>query len=59
MSGGVGNIYGTVAGAMFVAVLNNIMTLTDVSAYYQKIVQGLIIAVAVIIDVRVRAARRI
>lgn len=59
MSGGVGNIYGTVAGAMFVAVLNNIMTLTDVSAYFQKIVQGLIIAVAVIIDVRVRAARRI
>ena len=59
MSGGIGNIYGTIAGAMFVAVLVNIMTLTNVSAYYQQIVQGLIIAIAVIIDVRVRASKKI
>jgi inositol transport system permease protein len=59
MSGGIGNLHGTVAGALFVAVLVNIMTLMDVSAYYQQIVQGIIIALAVIIDVRVRSARKV
>lgn len=57
MNGGTGNIYGTVAGVLFVAVLTNIMTLTDVGSYYQKIVKGVIIALAVIIDSRVRRAQ--
>ncbi len=59
MSGGIGNVPGTVAGAIFVGILINIMTLMDVSAYYQQIVKGVIIALAVIIDVRVRKAKRI
>lgn len=54
MSGGVGNIYGTIAGALFVGFLINIMTLLNVSAYYQQIVKGIIIALAVIVDVKVR-----
>lgn len=54
MSGGVGNIYGTIAGALFVGFLINIMTLLNVNAYYQQIVKGVIIALAVIIDVKVR-----
>ena len=54
MSGGVGNIYGTIAGALFVGFLINIMTLLNVGAYYQQIVKGVIIALAVIIDVIVR-----
>lgn len=58
MSGGVGNIYGTVAGALFVGFLTNIMTIANVNSYYQKIVQGLIIALAVIIDVRVRNEKK-
>lgn len=58
MSGGVGKVYGTVAGAIFVGILLNIMTLLDVSAYYQKIVKGAIIALAVIIDVQVRKSRK-
>ena len=58
MSGGVGKVYGTVAGALFVGILLNIMTQMDVSAHYQKIVKGTIIALAVIIDVRVRAAKK-
>ncbi len=52
MSGGVGNIYGTIAGALFVGFLINIMTLLNVSAYFQQIVKGAIIALAVIIDVK-------
>lgn len=58
MNGGTGNVYGTVAGWLFVAILLNIMTLLDVGAYYQQIVKGIIIALAVIIDVRVRSARK-
>lgn len=54
MSGGVGNVYGTIAGAMFVGVLTNIMTLMNVSSYYQQLVRGVIIAIAVIVDVQVR-----
>ncbi|MFV0364173.1 MAG: ABC transporter permease [Suipraeoptans sp.] len=59
MSGGVGKVYGTVVGALFVGVLLNIMTQMDVSAYYQRIVKGAIIALAVIIDSQVRRARKI
>lgn len=58
MNGGVGNIYGMVAGVLFVGVLTNIMTLTDISSYYQQIVRGLIIALAVIMDSQVRRARK-
>lgn len=56
MSGGVGKVSGTIIGAIFVGVLLNIMTQMDVSAYYQKIVKGVIIAIAVIVDVQVRRA---
>lgn len=58
MSGGVGKVYGTVVGALFVGVLLNIMTQMDVSAYYQKIVKGTIIALAVIIDAQVRRVKK-
>ncbi|MDO4175700.1 MAG: ABC transporter permease [Eubacteriales bacterium] len=58
MSGGVGNIYGTIIGAVFIGVLNNIMNLANVNAYWQQIVQGLVIAIAVIIDARVRSSKK-
>lgn len=54
MSGGIGNVYGTIAGALFVGVLVNIMTLTNVNSYVQQLVRGCVIALAVIIDVQVR-----
>jgi inositol transport system permease protein len=57
MSGGMGKVYGTVAGAILVGVLINIMTLLNISAYYQQIAKGAIIAIAVIIDTKVRSAK--
>lgn len=59
MSGGSGKVYGTVVGALFVGVLLNIMTQMDVSAYYQRIVKGTIIALAVIIDAQVRRVKKV
>ena len=57
MSGGAGTVHGVFAGALFVGILTNIMTLMNVDAYYQQVVRGVIIAVAVIIDIGVRNAQ--
>lgn len=56
LSGGSGNIPGTIAGAFLVGSLTNIMNIQGVSSYYQQIVQGVIIALAVIVDAKVRVA---
>jgi inositol transport system permease protein len=52
LSGGIGTIWGTVIGALIIGVLNNGLDLLNVSAYWQTIVKGSIIVVAVIIDER-------
>lgn len=50
-SGGLGTVVGTLAGALIVGVLGNIMNLIGVGSYIQQIVMGLIIVVAVAYDV--------
>jgi inositol transport system permease protein len=50
-SGGVGTTVGTLAGALIVGLLGNIMNLIGVGSYIQQIVMGLIIVVAVAYDV--------
>jgi inositol transport system permease protein len=52
LSGGIGTIWGTIVGALIIGVLNNGLDLLNVSAYWQTIVKGSIIVVAVIIDER-------
>lgn len=47
LSGGKGSIAGTVAGVLLVSILNNIFNLIGVPTYYQWIIKGLIILVAV------------
>jgi inositol transport system permease protein len=49
-AGGIGTVAGTIVGALIIGVLNNILDLTNVSAYFQQIVKGCIIVGAVIID---------
>lgn len=51
MSGGSGTLVGTIFGAIIVGIINNILTLLGVDSNIQKIVKGLIIVAAVIIDV--------
>ncbi len=48
--GGTGGIWQTVIGCLIIGVLNNGMDLLNVSGYYQKIVTGVVILLAVIID---------
>lgn len=50
LSGGRGTILGTVLGAMIIGVLNNGLVLLNVSPFWQQVIKGVVILLAVIID---------
>jgi ribose transport system permease protein len=50
LSGGRGTILGTVLGAMIIGVLNNGLILLNVSPFWQQVIKGLVILLAVTID---------
>jgi len=50
MAGGVGSIGGTIVGAFVIGVINDGMTMCGVTEFWQKIIRGMIVIVAVIID---------
>jgi ribose transport system permease protein len=50
LNGGRGNIWGTLVGALLIGVINNGMNLLGISPYFQLIVRGLIIILAVLLD---------
>ena len=50
LSGGKGTIMGTVLGAIIIGVLNNGLVLLNVSPFWQQVVKGLVILLAVVID---------
>lgn len=51
LSGGQGSMVGTLFGALLIGVINNGLNLLGVSSYYQQVAKGLIIVLAVLIDV--------
>ncbi|CAB3789724.1 ABC transporter permease [Pararobbsia alpina] len=54
LSGGYGTIVGTLIGALIIGVINNGMNLLSVPYFYQLIVKGVVILVAVCIDVQTK-----
>lgn len=50
LNGGKGSIWGTVIGALIIGVLNNGLVLLNVSPFWQQVIKGLVILVAVILD---------
>ncbi|MCB2211613.1 ABC transporter permease [bacterium] len=50
LAGGEGRIFGTLIGAFIIAVIQNGMNLTNVESYTQKVVLGLVILAAVLLD---------
>lgn len=49
-TGGVGTIQGTIIGALIMGVLSNGLTLLDVSYYWQLVIKGGVIILAVLLD---------
>lgn len=58
MSGGSGTLFGTIVGAIIVGIINNVQTLVGVDSNVQKIVKGVIIVGAVIIDVVTKSSAK-
>ena len=50
LSGGKGRILGTLIGALIIGVLNNGLNIIGVSAFWQQVVKGVVILIAVLID---------
>ena len=50
LAGGKGNIVGALLGALLLSMLQNVLTLLNVQAFYQMLATGLIIIGAMIID---------
>ncbi len=50
MAGGSGTVLGTVIGAFVIGVINDGMTMCGVSEFWQKVIRGAVIILAVVID---------
>lgn len=58
LSGGVGTMIGTLIGALIIGIMNNGMNMLSVPYFYQLIVKGLVILLAVWLDVRSKRAKQ-
>lgn len=58
LMGGIGNCVGTLTGAVIVGVLDNILLLRGVDTYWQYVIKGCVIVLAVIADFKTKAALR-
>lgn len=56
LMGGIGSVFGTLIGCLIISVLTNIMNLLSVSSYWQQIISGIVIALAVIADVTTKTS---
>ena len=50
MSSGKGSVSGTLIGALIIATLNNGLNILNVSSFYQQVVKGIVILLAVLMD---------
>lgn len=58
LSGGIGTIGGTIVGAFVIGILNDGMVMLGVSEFWQMVIRGLVIVVAVIVDQAQRDLQR-
>lgn len=56
MAGGIGNVVCSIVGVFVVGIINNVMNLCSVNAFWQQVVKGLVILIAVLLDIFTRNA---
>jgi ribose transport system permease protein len=57
-AGGIGSVARAMIGAAIIAIINNGMNLMQVSSYWQKVVTGAIILIAVIVDMSQKRTKK-
>ena len=57
MSGGIGSLTGTICGFILLGLLNNSMNLMNINSFYQQIVKGCLIILAVFLDMRTKGKK--
>lgn len=50
MAGGKGNIRGIAVGALIIGILSNALNLLNIGSYYQGVIKGIVILIAVLLD---------
>lgn len=56
IAGGSGNVGGTLIGAIIVGIINNVQNLLHVNTYWQQVIKGVVILLAIILDVVTKRA---
>lgn len=54
MNGGIGSLTGTITGFVILGLLQNSMNLMNINSFWQQIVKGLLIIIAVFLDMRTK-----
>ena len=57
LSGGVGTLSGTIIGVLIMGTVQNAMNLLNIPTFYQYILRGLILLIAVLLDQLKRKSR--
>ena len=50
LAGGQGHVWGTMIGAVIIGILNNALNLLNINSYFQDIVKGIVVLLAVLFD---------
>ena len=50
MTGGKGTIWGAIIGVTFIVLINNVLIISAVSTYWQSIIIGIVLVLAVAMD---------
>lgn len=57
MNGGIGSLTGTIIGFIILGLLQNSMNLMNINSFWQQIVKGILIIVAVFLDMRTKGKK--